>query len=301
MSGLMDKHPSIRSFIKEIYQVWISEKPNQLAAALAYFGMFSFAAVIYIAFLIAGIFINEAAAAEQFYTRIEAVLGAETAAFIQDSVTAISAANDGGSLIISVVSLISLLLAAMGLFLQLEFVLNRIWGVPLIQVGNRVAIIRQRLFAFIMVIAIGLLVILVTMVNVIFAWFGAIVEELFTNSGLVSVLNIFALLAVIVLAIAFVYKVLPDVKVAWRDVWPGSLAATLLVALGGLAIGLYFRIGGIQTGFQAAGAFAVVMIAIYYFAQIFLVGAIITRVYARRYGSMRISPNNNLPSAEGEH
>jgi membrane protein len=152
-----------------------------------------------------------------------------------------------------------------------------------------------------MVIALGLLVILVTMVNVIFAWFGSIVEDLYANSGLVSVLNIFALLAVIVLAIAFVYKVLPDVKVAWRDVWPGSLATTLLTALGGLAIGLYFRIGGIQTGFQAAGAFAVLMIAIYYFAQIFLVGAIITRVYARRYGSMRILPNNNLPSAEGEY
>jgi len=286
----MNKPPSIKNFIKEIYQAWISEKPNQLAAALAYFGMFSFAAVIYIAFLIAGIFINEAAAAEQFYTRIEAVLGAETAAFIQDSVSAISTANQGGSLIISVVSLISLLLAAMGLFLQLKFVLNRIWGVPLIQVGNRVAIIRQRLFAFIMVIALGLLVILVTMVNVIFAWFGSIVEELFENSGLVSVLNILALLAVVVLADAFVYKVLPDVKLAWRDVWIGSLAATFLMALGGLVIGLYFRFGGIGSAFEAAGAFAVLMIAIYYFAQIFLFGAIITRVYAQRYGSKRQSP-----------
>jgi membrane protein len=290
MSGLMDKHSSIRSFIKEIYQVWISEKPNQLAAALAYFGMFSFAAVIYIAFLIAGIFINEAAAAEQFYTRIEAVLGAETTTFIQDSVTAISAANDGGSLIISVVSLISLLLAAMGLFLQLEFVLNRIWGVPLIQVGNRVAIIRQRLFAFIMVIALGLLVVLVTMVNVIFAWFGSIVEDLFENSGLVSVLNILALLAVVVLANAFVYKVLPDVKLAWRDVWPGSVAATFLVLLGGQVIGLYFKLGGISSAFSAAGAFAVLMITIYYFAQIFLFGAVITRVYAQRFGSKRETP-----------
>jgi len=286
----MNKPPSIKNFIKEIYQAWISEKPNQLAAALAYFGMFSFAAVIYIAFLIAGIFINEAAAAEQFYTRIEAVLGSETAAFIQDSVSAISTANQGGSLIISVVSLISLLLAAMGLFLQLKFVLNRIWGVPLIQVGNRVAIIRQRLFAFIMVIALGLLVILVTMVNVIFAWFGSIVEELFENSGLVSVLNILALLAVVVLADAFVYKVLPDVKLAWRDVWIGSLAATFLMALGGLVIGLYFRFGGIGSAFEAAGAFALLMIAIYYFAQIFLFGAIITRVYAQRYGSKRQSP-----------
>ena len=80
----MDKPPSIRDFLKEIYQVWVSEKPNQLAAALAYFGMFSFAAVIFIAFWFASFFINEAAAAERLYTRIEAVLGAETAAFIQN-------------------------------------------------------------------------------------------------------------------------------------------------------------------------------------------------------------------------
>ena len=180
----MNKPPSIRNFIKEIFQAWVSEKPNQLAAALAYFGMFSFAAVIYLAYLIAGIFINEAAAAERLYTRIEAVLGAETATFIQDSVAAISAANEGGSWIISAVSLISLLLAAMGLFLQLKYVLNRIWGVPLIQMGNRLAIIRQRLFAFIMVIALGLLVILVTVVNVVFAWFGSIVKEFVGASSL---------------------------------------------------------------------------------------------------------------------
>jgi membrane protein len=287
---LMDKPPSIRNFITEVTQIWVSEKPNQLAAALAYFGMFSFAAVIYLAYLIAGIFINEVAAAEQFYLRIESVLGPETATFIQDSVSAIASANDGGELIISIVSLISLLLAAMGLFLQLKYVLNRIWGVPLIDVRNKLAIIRQRLFAFIMVIALGLLVILVTVVNVAFAWLGSIVEDLFANSGLVSVLNTLALLVVIVLANAFVYKVLPDVKLAWRDVWFGSIVATLLMVLAGLVMGLYFRLGGIGSAFQAAGAFAVVLIAIYVFAQIFLFGAIITRVYSQRFGSKRKSP-----------
>ena len=279
---------TVRDFIREISQIWVTEKPNQLAAALAYFGMFSFAAVIYLAYLIAGIFINEVAAAEQFYTRIESVLGPETAAFIQDSVSAIATANESESWIISIVSLISLLFAAMGLFLQLKYVLNRIWGVPLIQVGNRLAIIRQRLFAFIMVIALGLMVILVTMVNVIFAWLGSIMEDYFVNSELLTILNILALLAVIVLANAFIYKVLPDVKLAWRDVWLGAAAATLLMALGGLVIGLYFKLGGISSAFQAAGAFAVLMISIYYFAQIFLLGAIITRVYAHRSGSKRV-------------
>jgi membrane protein len=127
-------------------------------------------------------------------------------------------------------------------------------------------------------------------VNVVFAWFGSIIKDFIGGSTLLSFLNVLALLIVIILATAFIYKVLPDVKLAWRDVWPGSVAATFLMALGGLVIGLYFKLGGISSAFEAAGAFAVLMIAIYYFAQIFLFGAIITRVYAQRYGSMRESP-----------
>jgi membrane protein len=283
----MDKRPSLRDFVREIYLIWVTEKPNQLAAALAYFGMFSFTAVIYLAFRLAGIFINEAAAVERFYARIEAVLGSETATFIKDSVAAISAANTGGSWIITAISMISLLLAAMGLFLQLKYVLNRIWGVPLLQRGQKLALLWRYWFAFIMVIALGLGVVLATVVNVAFAWFGSIIKNYYGGSNLLSVLNILALLGVIVLANAFIYKTLPDVKITWRDVWPGSMAATLLMSVGGLVISLYFRFGGISSAIQAAGAFSVLMIAIYYFAQIFLVGAIITRVYAQRYGSMQ--------------
>jgi len=283
----MSKLLSLRNFIGEVYQIWVREKPNQLAAALAYFGMFSFAAVIYIAFRLAGIFINEVAAAERLYARIEAVLGAETAAFIQDSVAAISDVNTGGSWIVTAISVISLLLAAMGLFLQLKYVLNRIWGVPLIQRGEKLGLIRRYFFAFIMVVALGLLIILATVVNMAFAWFGSIIKDYFGGSNILSVLYVLALLAVIILAHAFIYKVLPDVKLSWRDVWPGSVVAALLMAVGGLVIGLYFKMGGISSAFEAAGAFAILMIAIYYFAQIFLVGALITRVYAQRYGSMR--------------
>ena len=283
----MGKVSKLKDFVQEIFKIWVDEKPGQLAAALAYFGMVSFSAVIYIAYLIAGIFINEEAAAQRLYTRIEAVLGAETAAFIQNSVSAIAAGNEGGSWIVSAISLISLLFVAMGLFLQITYVLNRIWGVPLIQRGKRVAIIRQRLFAFIMVMALGLLVVVATLVNLAFAWFGSIITDFFGGSNLLSYLNFLALLGIIVLATAFIYKVLPDVKLAWRDVWPGSVAATVLMAVGGLVIAVYFRLGGISSAFDAAGAFAILMLSIYYFAQIFLFGAIMTRVYAQKYGSKR--------------
>jgi membrane protein len=285
----MGKRPSVIEFVKEIYKIWVTEKPDQLAAALAYFGMFSFTAVIYIAFRLAGIFIDEAAAAERFYTRVATVLGTETATFIQDSVAAITSTNTGGSLIVTIISVVSLLLAAMGLFLQLKYVLNRIWQVPIIQRGQRFALIRRYFFAFIVVIALGLLIILGTVFSMILAWFGSIVTQYTGGSNLLFALEVLALIGANFLAHAFIYKVLPDVKLSWRDVWLGSFLAAILFAIGGVVIGLYFKIAGVGSAFEAAGAFAVLMIAIYYFAQIFLMGAVITRVYARRYGSMRES------------
>ncbi len=286
----MDKHPSIVDFAKEVYRIWIDEKPDQLAAALAYFGMFSFTAIIYLAFRIAGIFINEAAAAERFYARIEAILGSATASFIQSTVSAISAVDTGGSPIITIISSVSLLFAAIGLFLQLKYVLNRIWRVPLIQRGQRLGLIRRYWFAFLMVVALGLLIILGSVVGLALAWFGTVIKVFINHATLLAVVDILAILCLITLANAFVYKVLPDVKITWRDVWPGSVLAALLMCIGGLVIGIYFKYGGISSAFEAAGAFAVLMISIYYFAQIFLLGAVVTRVYTKRYGSMKSSP-----------
>jgi membrane protein len=282
----MSKLSKLKNFILEVYQVWVSERPSQLAAALAYFGIFSFAPVIYIAYQVASLFINEVAAGERFYTRLEAVLGAETAAYIKDSVAAISSASTGGSWIISLISLGTLLFAAMGLFLQIKYALNRVWGIPPTPPGDRFAFLRQQLFAFIMLMALGLLVILTTLVNLVFTWFGSVVQSYLGLGNLITVFNMLALFGLVVLAFAFIYKVLPDLKVTWRDVWPGSITATILTALGGLLIGLYFGLGGVHSAFEAAGAFAVLMIAIYFFAQIFLLGAVITRIYAHRRGSM---------------
>ena len=285
----MEKRPSLIEFVKEIYLIWVTEKPNQLAAALAYFGVFSFAAVIYIAFRLASIFIDEVAAAERLYERIAAVLGTEIATFIQNSVVALSSANSGGTTLVTIVSLVSLLFAAMGLFLQLKYVLNRIWQVPIYQRGQRFALVKRYLFAFIIVIILGLLIILGAVFSVVLAWFGSVISEYTSGTTLLFALEMLAFLGAIVLANAFIYKVLPDVKLRWRDVWPGSIISALLLIIGGVVIGLYLKIAGVGSAFEAAGAFAVLMISIYYFAQIFLVGAIITRVYARRYGSMRVS------------
>lgn len=277
----------MREFLTKLYNIWISERPNQLAAALAYYGMFSFAPVIFIGFTIAGLFIDQLAAAERMYQRMEAVLGPETSKFIADAVSTIGSTSSGGTLLGSLISLIALLAAASGLFFQLQYALNKIWRVPPPERGQTGAFIRQRLFSFLLVLGVGLLLILATLANLILGWFGSWLEVLFEVTVPSVIWTGLGSLALLTISFALLYKVLPDVEIAWREVWAGSFTAALLVVLFVLLIGLFFTSGMIGSAFEAAGAFAVLLIGIYYVAQIFLLGAVICRVYANLYGSQR--------------
>jgi uncharacterized BrkB/YihY/UPF0761 family membrane protein len=150
----------MRKFLADVYAIWISERPSQSAAALAYYGMFSFAPVIYIGFTIAGIFIDQFDFASQFYLKVQNILGPEAAALVQDLVSTISESNRGGTILVSLVSFLALFFAASGLFFQVQYALNMIWRVPPLQRGQTVAFIRKRLYSFIIVIGVGLLLIL---------------------------------------------------------------------------------------------------------------------------------------------
>jgi membrane protein len=276
----MKTRPSIIEFAKELYRIWATERPGQLAAALAYYGMFAFAPVIFIAFWVAGFFIDQFST-EQFFTRMENLLGPEVTLFIQDSVNAIAETTTGSSVITTLISVAALLLAASGLFYQLIFALNKIWGVPPPVRGQTSGLIRQRLFSFLMVIGVGLLFILASLVNVIITWFGS----LFDLSSNMPVISALAFLGIATLAFALIYKILPETEISWRDVWIGAFVTAVLVILAAVIFGAYLSLGNVGSAFEAAGAFAVLLIGIYTIAQVFLFGAMFTRVFAEMYGS----------------
>ena len=288
----------MRTLLTNLYNIWVSERPNQLAAALAYYGMFSFAPVIFIGYTVAGLFIDQLAAADRMYQRLEVVLGPETAEFIKTSVSAIGNSSSNGTWLGSVVSLVALLAAASGLFFQLQYALNKIWRVPTPDKGQTRAFIRQRLFSFVIVIGVGLLMILATLTNLIVGLFGSWLEDIFQLSIPSVIWTSLGSLALLTLSFAVLYKVLPDVKIAWRDVWVGSLVAALMTVLFALLLGLFFTSGTIGSAFEATGAFAVLLISIYYIAQIFLLGAVFCRVYAGLFGSQRLQ--NELESSLGD-
>lgn len=283
----MKNSPSLIGFLRSLYESWITDRPGQMAAAITYFGLFSIAPIIFIGYTISSLVIKQVASYSLLYVRLENALGSEAAKMIQDSVDALGEKTFGGSALVSVVSFLALLFAASGMFFQIQFALNTIFKVPPATRNQTRAFILQRLVSFIMVIGIGFLAILATLINIVVVWFGSIIGNL-TGAGAAMIaidkLSLFGLLA---LAFALIYKFLPDAHLAWRDVWSGAAVAALLALLAGWLLGIYFRFGGVGSAFEAAGTFAVVLVAVNIFAQIFLFGALFTREFALKYGSKK--------------
>ena len=272
-------------FFRTLYEAWISERPGQLAAAIAYYGLFSIAPIIFIGYTIASPVIKQLTEYSYFYVRLENALGPEVAKSIRDSVETLGGEAIGGSALVSTISFLALLFAASGMFFQIQFALNSIFKVPPASQDRTRAFILQRLFSFLMVIGVGLLAILAALLNFVIAWLGSLLEDLTGMGATLFVMNGLTMFALITLAFALIYKILPDADIYWRDVWLGATIAALLALLAGALLGNYFRYGSVGSAFEAAGSFAVILIAINIFAQIFLFGALFTREYALRYGS----------------
>lgn len=286
----------MKEFIKEIYRIWVSERPTQLAAALAYFGLFSFAPVIYISFIVAGFFIDKSILLERLMTSLGTTLGPGITKVIVDLLNNLSPLFADGSWFISAVSFIFILLAASGVFYQLQFVLNTIWRVPIPRERLMLRTIRKQGFSFLMVLAFGLLLVAAAVLGFMANW----LNSLFTLIGLEPSLTTLFFFAMAALSFAVMYKILPEVKIKWRDVWGGAIIAAGLVTVGGWLVVFFIKNTSFASALEVTGSFIVLLTGFYYFAQIFLMGAIITRIYAHRYGSLRQTPEA-APAASNQN
>jgi membrane protein len=293
--GKEQRQPPEVGFFKELGNIWISERPTQLAAALAYFGLFSFAPVIYIAFTVAGLFFDQAALLDRFMAQLEIALGPDLTLVIQELLDSITLTSPEGSLLISLISFFFLLLAASGVFFQLQFALNTVWKVPNPARGAMRRTVQQRLFSFLMVLAVGLLLVAAALLSFLANWLSTFAILV----GLQPSLTVIGFILLATLSFAVMYKLLPAVKIAWKDVWVGAVIAASLVTLGGWLVIFFMKNTSLSSALEAAGSFVVLLTAFYYFAQIFLLGAILTRIYAQRYGSRREQPADR-PLAFGE-
>jgi membrane protein len=285
------KITTIFSLFKEAFQEWQQDKASLLAAALAYYTVFSITPLLVIAIAIVGAVFGQEAARGEIVTQINDLVGEEGAQAIE---MALANANQPEiSSVASSISVVVLLIGASGVFAQLQEALNTVWNVtakPNVGLWN---FIQKRLLSFGMVLAIGFLLLVSLIISAILSGISKLEFNILPGLTIFwQLLNFAVSLGFITVLFALMYKYLPDVKIRWKDVWVGAIITALLFSLGKYLIGLYLGQGSLGSTYGAAGSLIVFLAWVFYSAQILLFGAELTKVYARRYGR-QIRPNSH--------
>lgn len=277
------------ALLKETFNQWNEHDVIEYSAALAYFTVFSLAPLLLIAIAIAGVVYGPKMAQEQVTRQVSQTVGPQATQFIQKMLE--QASRPGSSTIASIIGGVTLLFGAMRIFDQLKKMLNKIWNVSPPQKSVIARFVFDYLLAFVMVLLIGVLFLGLIVASTAFSAATKVVGTHFGGSPLLwQSVNQVGSLLVFTLLFALIYKVLPDVKIAWSDVWLGGFVTSALFTIGKYLIGLYVRHGGVASPYGAAGSLVVLLVFIYYSALILFFGAEFTAVYARECGSLRSSP-----------
>ena len=298
-----NKSYSPLALVREAFSEWKEDNASRLAAALAYYTTFSITPLLVLVIAIAGLMGGQEAVHNQVMAQIGDLMGNEGKAFVEDML--ISASQPRKGLLASSLGIVALLFGALGVFAELQNSLNTIWEVkpkPVKELKQSIwRFIRQRILSFSLVLTIGFVLLASLAVNAALSAFG----NMLLNTAefpvwLSQVFNLLVSFVVITLLFALMFKFLPDAEIAWRDVWLGAAVTSLLFNLGKFAIGFYLGRSSVSSTFGAAGSLVVILIWVYYSAQIFFFGAEVTQVYANELGSRIVPDENAIDLSERE-
>jgi membrane protein len=275
---------SALDFFKQVVNEWNLDKAPRLAAALSYYTIFSIAPLLIVVIAIAGVVFGHDAVTGQLDRQIAGLVGPESAAFIQEIIRNAQKPNE--SFIATIIGVVTLLLSAAGFFGQLQDALNTIWNVEPKPSQGILNMLKERFLSFAMVLGVGFLLLVSLVISTILAATGDYLNQLFPGAAAVLPLaNTIISFLVITALFAMIYKVLPQVHLEWKDVLIGAAFTALLFTIGKALIGLYLGRSGVASAYGAAGSLVVILLWIYYSAQILLFGAEFTQVYTRQFGS----------------
>jgi membrane protein len=284
----MNLRPIGRLFV-ESFKGWQSHNAARVAAALTYYTLFSMAPLLIVAVAIAGVVLGTQAAQAELSAQIQQYIGEGAAKFILGLLE--GAAKPSSGIIATVISIITILLGATGLFGELQGGLNTIWDVPVPASKGLLAgiidLLKHRLIDFLLVLGVGVLLLASAVITTLLSTFINAVssESSPLRYNMIQILSFVVAFAIATVGFAIVYRVLPDTFVSWRDVWIGAAVTSILFNVGRLLIGIYLSIGSATSAYGAAGSLVALLLWINYSAQIFLFGAEFTHVYANQQGS----------------
>ena len=263
---------------------WWADNVPHLGAALSYYTLFALAPILIVAIAIAGLAFGEEAVRGEVVGQVAGLVGREGARALQAMLQA--AAKPSSSIPATIIGGITFFVGATGAFLELQTALNTIWRVkPKSDQSWFRALLMQRLTSFALVVAVGFLLLTSLLVSASLAALHRYMGTTYPGVTILwQALNVIVSLGVITVLFAMIYKVLPDVELAWSDVWVGGLVTAGLFTVGKSLIGLYLGTSGISSSYGAAGSVIVLLVWVYYSSQIILLGAEFTREYVAAFG-----------------
>ncbi|WP_348273476.1 YihY/virulence factor BrkB family protein [Piscinibacter sp. XHJ-5] len=276
--------------LKKTVTSWVDDRATSMGAALSYYTVFSIAPLLLIVIAVAGLVFGTEAAQGAIVGQLEGLLGERGATIVQELLRSVSEPKKG--VISTLVGLVLLLVGATTVFAELQDDLNRIWEAPARNKPSGLwGWIRARMLSFGMILGMGFLMLVSLVISAALSALGGWWGPLFGGWELLAqAVNFVASFAFVTAMFALIYRFMPDVHIRWHDVWIGAAVTALLFTIGKYLIGLYIGKSSVASGFGAAGSLAVLLLWVYYSAQIFLLGAEFTWVYAHSYGSRRTQP-----------
>ena len=272
---------------KEAVASWAADYAPSMGAALSYYMLFSIAPLLVIVFAVAGLFFGDEAVRAEVFNQLSALMGQKSALVVEDMLRTANQPKEGA--IAATISLAVLLLGATTVLGELQNALDRIWRAPAERKATGVwGFLRSRLLSFTMILGVALLLVVSLVVSAGLAALGKWWGPWFVGwEVLAHFIDLGVSFAIMTVLFAMIYKIIPRVRIHWHDVWIGAAVTSLLFSIGKVLIGLYLGKSDIASGFGAAGSLVLFMVWVYYSAQIFLIGAEFTWVYAHKYGSRR--------------
>ncbi|MEH1855520.1 MAG: YihY/virulence factor BrkB family protein [Nostoc sp.] len=288
---------AIWKLLQETFKEWSEDKASRLAAALAYYTIFSIAPLLIIVIAIAGAVYGEEAARGQIVGQIQGLVGPDGAKFLETAIQNANKPQTGA--IASIISVVVLILGATGLFTELQDAMNTIWEVKPKPGRGVTNMIRLRFLSFAMVIGIGFLLLVSLVISTALAALVTYFSNLLPGVDFVwQILNFILSFAITTFLFGLIFKVLPDVKIAWSDVLVGAILTSFLFSIGRFLLGQYLGNGSFGSAYGAAGSLVVILAWVNYAAQILFFGAEFTQVYARRYGSGITPTKHAIPLSD---
>jgi len=282
------------SMMKETASEWSNDKASRLAAALALYTLLSMAPLLMLIVAIMGLFFGDDAARGEVATQLRNLMGPQPSQAVE---TVLQSANRPTQGIVATVGSVAVLLfGASGVFGELQDSLNTIWEVAPKPGRGIKGLIKDRFFSFTMVLGVAFLLLVSLVLTTALSAVGHVVAPASgALAALWQVVNFVASFGLVAVLFALIFKIIPDVRIAWKNVWTGALFTAFLFTVGKLVLGIYLGRASVASPYGAAGSIVVLVMWVYYSAQILFFGAEFTQVHARRQGAKMTPTSDAVP------